>query len=288
MRSRAFTLIELLVVISIIALLIAILLPALSAARQSARQIQNSTQLRGIQQGFFIHAQDNKSWMAGVDANSIRFGAGQAPNAFIDTTDIRTGHVFGGMQAGAHVSVRFIVLLEDNFAPPEYFISPAEQSADMQEWISTKTYDRPDTVPDSRFYSFALPELATGNSTETGRLKEWRADANGSAVAVTDRLLAPSNAPVTIGDPTTHNSLWTNFDRNAGWRGGVSFNDNHVEIVDSSVIEGTKYNGEAVVGASFPGGDQLFRDSGDGVSTDNNANQVVANQGVTSYANDPS
>lgn len=293
MRTRAFTLIELLVVISIIALLIAILLPALSAARQSARQVQNTTHLRGIQQGFYIQAQDNKFWMAGVDSNNVDLSgnANSAQPTFLDTTDIKTGHVFGGLQAGAHVSFRYIVLLEDSFAPPEYFISPAELNTDMQEWVETKTYDRPDTVPDSRFYSFALPELATSNRTVPGRLREWRAEANGSAVVVSDRLLSPSSNPVgnnPSGNIEIHNSLWTKFDNDTGWSGGIAFNDGHVDFQNDSLVEDAMYNRETVPGAAYLGFDQLFSSNNDGTTFDKNARQVVANQGVTSYSNDPS
>eukprot|EP00752_Nemacystus_decipiens_P013500 g11958.t1 len=182
----------------IIALLIAILLPALSAARQSARQIQNQTQLRGIHQGFFIQAQSNKTWMAGVDANNVDLSgaAGSASNTFIDVDEIKTTYAFGGTQAGAHLGVRYIVLLEDDFAPPEYFISPAEVNTTVAPWDEAKSYDRADQDPDSRFYSFAGPELAIGNAVAVGRTREWRDDANGAAVVVSDRLLNPSSNPI--------------------------------------------------------------------------------------------
>ncbi|PHS02191.1 MAG: general secretion pathway protein GspG [Blastopirellula sp.] len=57
--KSGFTLIELLVVISIIGILVGLLLPAVSAARSAARKVQCKSNLRGIGQGFMIHASNN-------------------------------------------------------------------------------------------------------------------------------------------------------------------------------------------------------------------------------------
>jgi prepilin-type N-terminal cleavage/methylation domain-containing protein/prepilin-type processing-associated H-X9-DG protein len=57
--AQAFTLIELLVVISIIALLIAILLPALEAARAGARNILCASNIRSVNLGAALYANDH-------------------------------------------------------------------------------------------------------------------------------------------------------------------------------------------------------------------------------------
>ena len=64
MISKAFTLIELLVVIAIIALLIGILLPALGSARQAGRRVVCSSNIRQLQLGNSMYADDHKERFA--------------------------------------------------------------------------------------------------------------------------------------------------------------------------------------------------------------------------------
>ena len=49
---------------------------------------------------------------------------------------------------------------------------------------------------------------------------------------VSDRLTGG-----TFGSPQTHESLWSQN----GWRGSITFNDNHVEFADHSEVEGLRF-----------------------------------------------
>ena len=68
--KRAFTLLELLVVIAIIAILAALLLPSLSAAKAKARQSMCLNNLKQINLGVHMYADDHDNVLALVSTNT--------------------------------------------------------------------------------------------------------------------------------------------------------------------------------------------------------------------------
>ena len=263
-RRKGFTLIELLVVISIIALLIAILLPALSSARDSARSLQNMTQTRGIQQGIFILSQGNKGWYPGVN----QLVQGSAARTWTAASQM-PGNWTATNPAGQYPEARWILMMYEDAFVPEYAISPSETNPNVTEWDINNTYS---PLDDQYISSFAMSALFTNligaDFVANGRTGEWRDTANSRAVVVSDRLTGG-----TFGSPQTHESLWSQN----GWRGSITFNDNHVEFADNSEVEGTQYvKSKSVlpdnIFGQFNGADQNVPVH---MSADANAYQVV-------------
>lgn len=275
-NKYAFTLIELLVVISIIALLIGILLPALGAARDAARQMKNSTQVRGIHQAFVTFAQSNKGFFPGL----ISFNGTTAGDVFVTGTDIKNYSDLGP-QAGAHPAARYMLLLNGNFVSPDYLISPGEIRPDMAAYdptvgngnaLNSGRYGSP-TGP--LFYSYALPQIhnnlfsftAANKAFDLGRRLEWSDTINAQSIAISDRLIY--NPGVVINnDPTTHQSVWT--DEPGEFGGSITWNDNHVEYSNTSIMENTRY-GNAGANAT----DAIYQDVEAGVDRPTNAKMVM-------------
>jgi prepilin-type N-terminal cleavage/methylation domain-containing protein len=258
-QSQGFTLIELLVVISIIALLIGILLPALGAARRTARQMTNSTQIRGIHQGFFTQSQENKGWYAGVNSSG--------PQNTLDATFWDAGDFAHNVEepvagtAGSYPHARWGALVWGNFVTPEYLISPSEINSNMSVDFLKDVANGTGTLGvNSQISSYAMPMLLAAHDltqAATGRINEWRDTTNTGTPIISDRLVrgaaGSTFAPET---PSTHLSIWSDADNPGNWGGGIVYNDGHTEYSPTSEIDNVRVNG-----ASADSLDNLYHDN---------------------------
>lgn len=243
---RGVTVIEIVIVCAGIALLVAVLIPVIGSTRGPSRQQQVLAQFQRIQQGLFVYAQSNDGLYPGLDRLEL-----DGPNdACTDADRIRT-YATGARQAGAEVGARFAIGLEQELFAPESLISPFESDPRVRPWDPRTIYRDTDL-----FYSFALPAIRRSElRMSEGRTLEWRASANGSAVAVSDRLPHRGGGSPDPADASTHAGL-APPGTPGQWSGGVTFNDNHAEWLSSSLIR----KGRVYAGVRTRGPDNLFSD----------------------------
>ncbi|MCX5661792.1 MAG: type II secretion system protein [Planctomycetota bacterium] len=196
MRRPAYTLIELLATIVVVLILGAILLPLLGTVpKRSSIGMKNSSLLRGQHQGMVVYAQSNNGYLPGMDAD------GELIRAGLETTGSPTND---GSVAGS----RYWMLLNGSFISPAFLLN-------SQDKLSIWTTGQVTTGN----HSHAMLRI-TQTWDDYGRREEWRDNANGAAVLISDRNISSDSTDAHA------QSLWTTTP--GDWRGGVCWGDNHV------------------------------------------------------------
>jgi prepilin-type N-terminal cleavage/methylation domain-containing protein len=223
----AFTLIECLVVISIIALLVGILLPALGAARRSACQSKNSSQVRGVHQSMVIFAQNNASYLPGLDksGNLLPANAPAFSSAPSNSSGGASAATSGGGLTGASMSARYYILLNGSFIAGDLLINDQETLTKWSDSTKLPSTDQFSYVP----LRIADSSTATDFGNQAGRAAEWRDNANSQSILISDRNTAA--APLS----NKVRSVWsTSTGTQADWKGVVLWGDNHAEFLNAT------------------------------------------------------
>ena len=137
-----------------------ILLPAIGGRHGGAQRMENSTRVRGIQQGMFQYAQGNSQKYPGLGKDEALPGHRTA-------------------------SRRLEIMIQGNFFTAEYAISPNESGKTPNSALHTSP-NGPHNDPTDHF-SYALLEIWPD---ATGRVAEWASTANSEAAVVFDRETA--------------------------------------------------------------------------------------------------
>jgi hypothetical protein len=240
-------------VVAVLIVLGLVLLPAMGTRRGHHTEMKNSSQVRGIHQSMVIFAQNNNTYLPGLDATG----------AILASDAKEFSGASGNWLTGASMAGRYYILLNGSFVAGDLLINPQDV---LTKWSNSTVMPTTDQFSYSLLRIGAGP-MSTSVGAQAGRLGEWRDNANSQALLIADRNSAASTLSSQV------RSVWsTSSGTAADWKGTVLWGDNHAEFLNATNARLGTLSLNTKYGSAINSDDFLFGESaGPGKDASNSA-----------------